>query len=54
MTDFDPQIIKIIEASRKYGWVLESDAKQIFSLLGFAVPKFTVAKTLYEALQFAN
>lgn len=54
MTNFDPQIIQIIEASRKYGWVLESDAKQIFSLLGFAVPRFTVAKTLDDALQFAN
>jgi acyl-CoA synthetase (NDP forming) len=54
MANFNPQIIQIIEASRKYGWVLESDAKQIFSLLGFAVPRFTVAKTLDEALQFAN
>ena len=54
MTNLDPQIIQIIEASRKYGWVLESDAKQIFSLLGFAVPRFTVAKTLDDALQFAN
>ena len=54
MTNFNPQIIQIMEASRKYGWVLESDAKQIFSLSGFAVPRFTVAKTLDEALQFAN
>jgi acyl-CoA synthetase (NDP forming) len=54
MTNLNPQIIQIIEASRKYGWVLESDAKQIFSLLGFAVPRFTVAKTLDDALQFAN
>ncbi len=54
MTNFDPQIIQIIEASRKYGWVLESDAKQIFSLLGFAVPRFTVAKTVDDAFQFAH
>lgn len=54
MTNLNPQIIQIIEASRKYGWVLESDAKQIFSLLGFAVPRFTVAKTLDDTLQFAN
>ncbi len=54
MTSLNPQIIQIIKASRKYGWVLESDAKQIFSLSGFTVPKFTVAKTLEDALQFAN
>jgi len=54
MTNLNPKIFQIIEASRKYGWVLESDAKQIFSLLGFAVPRFTVAKTLDDALQFAN
>lgn len=54
MINFNPKIIQIIEASRKYGWVLESDAKQIFSLLGFAVPRFTVAKSLDDALQFAN
>ncbi len=54
MTNLNPKIIQIIEASRKYGWILESDAKQIFSLLGFAIPRFTVAKTLDDALQFAN
>jgi acetate---CoA ligase (ADP-forming) subunit beta len=54
MTNLDPKIIEIIETSCKYGWVLESDAKQIFSLLGFTVPRFTVAKTLDNALQFAN
>ena len=54
MTNSDPQIIQIIEASRKHGWVLESDSKQIFSLMGFAVPKFTVAKTVDEAIKFAN
>jgi acyl-CoA synthetase (NDP forming) len=54
MTNLNPKIIQIIEASHKYGWVLESDAKQIFSLLGFAIPRFTVAKTLDDALQFAN
>lgn len=54
MTNFNPQIIRIMEASRKYGWVLESDAKQIFSLLGFAVPRFMVVKNLDDALQFAN
>ena len=54
MTNLNPKIIQIIEASRKYGWILESDAKQIFSLSGFAVPRFTVARTLDDALQFAN
>jgi len=38
----------------KYGWVLESDAKQIFSFMGFAIPRFTVAKTVVDALQCAN
>jgi len=54
MTNLDPRIIEIIKASRKYGWVLESDAKQIFSLLGFTVPKFSVVINVDEALEFAN
>jgi acyl-CoA synthetase (NDP forming) len=54
MNNLDPQIRQIIQASQKYGWVLESETKKIFSLLGFAVPKFGVVKNVEEAIQFAG
>ena len=49
-----PEILSLIETSQEHGWVLEPDAKQIFSLAGLEVPRFTVAKTLDEALHFAQ
>ncbi|HPQ44581.1 MAG TPA: acetate--CoA ligase family protein [Syntrophales bacterium] len=38
------EILTILETSEQWGWVLEPDAKRIFSLDGFDVPKFDVAK----------
>lgn len=39
------EILVILKASEKWGWVLEPDAKRIFSLAGLDVPKFDVVKT---------
>ncbi|MDI6725406.1 MAG: acetate--CoA ligase family protein [Smithellaceae bacterium] len=49
-----PEIHAIIENARADGWVLEPDAKRIFSLAGFTVPRFTLARTPEEALRFAR
>ncbi len=38
------EILAILKASKKWGWVLEPDAKRIFSLEGLDVPRFDVAK----------
>ncbi len=39
------EILAILKTSEKWGWVLEPDAKRIFSLAGLDVPKFEVVKT---------
>ena len=49
-----PDILRIIEAARGDGWVLEPDAKRLFSLAGFAVPRFTLARSPEEASRFAG
>ena len=54
MLDSHPEIAQIIEHSRTNGWVLEPDAKHLFSLAGFDVPKYTLAETLDEAMHFAH
>jgi acyl-CoA synthetase (NDP forming) len=38
------EILTILKTSKKWGWVLEPEAKRIFSLEGFDVPRFDVAK----------
>jgi acyl-CoA synthetase (NDP forming) len=38
------EILTILKTSKKWGWVLEPDAKRIFSLEGLDVPRFMVAK----------
>jgi len=48
------QMKEIIQSSRKNGWVLEPDAKRLFSLAGMSVPRFTWARRIEEALQFAQ
>ena len=48
------EILEILSKSRRFGWVLEPDAKRILSLSGITVPPFTLAKTIEEALQFAE
>lgn len=45
---------EILSASREVGWVLEPQAKRLFSLGGLDVPRFAWAVTLDEALHFAK
>ena len=47
-------ILDILVASKKEGWVLEPDAKRLFSLAGFNVPKYKWVKKLEEAVDFAK
>ena len=43
----------IVSASAAWGWVLEPDAKRLFSLAGFDVPRYILARTPDEAALFA-
>jgi len=45
---------EIITASRTSGWVLEPDAKRLFSMTGLDVPRFTLAQKLKDAVLFAE
>ncbi len=54
MIDSRSEIHRIIEAVRADGWVLEPDSKRIFTIAGFDVPRFTVARTPEEAIGFAG
>jgi len=54
MTDSRPEMHRIIEAARTDGWVLEPDAKRLFTIAGFNVPRFTLARTPEEAIRFAG
>ena len=45
---------EIITASKASGWVLEPDAKRLFTLNGLDVPRFTWARTLKDAILFAE
>lgn len=49
-----PEMLRIIEEARGDGWVLEPAAKRLFSLAGFSVPRFALARTTEEALGFAH
>ncbi|MFO7685574.1 MAG: acetate--CoA ligase family protein [Desulfobacterales bacterium] len=44
----------IIGRAKKYGWVLEPEAKRLLSLAGIAVPDFRWVTTLPEALEAAD
>jgi hypothetical protein len=44
----------IIRRAKKYGWVLEPEAKRLLSLAGIPVPDFRWATTLPEALAAAE
>lgn len=48
------EITNIISASKELGWVLEPEAKRLFSLAGLDIPKFTWATRLEEAVRFAR
>jgi succinyl-CoA synthetase beta subunit len=45
---------KILTASKKRGWVMEPQAKRLFSLAGVDVPRFTWARSEDEAVRFAQ
>jgi len=47
-------IADILRRSSEQGWVMEPDAKSIFSIAGIDVPRFTWAKDLESALSFAG
>ncbi|KUG22563.1 acetyl-coa synthetase (adp-forming) beta chain [hydrocarbon metagenome] len=48
------EIKNILEKSKQWGWVLEPDAKRIFSLSGFKTPKYAVVKKPAEAVAAAR
>jgi succinyl-CoA synthetase beta subunit len=45
---------KILEGSRSIGWVMEPEAKQVFSLAGLDVPRFRWAKDKKEVAEFGE
>jgi acyl-CoA synthetase (NDP forming) len=49
-----PEMLRIIEAARPGTWILEPEAKRLFSLAGFDVPRFMYARTQEEAIRFAG
>ena len=48
------EITDILWASNGRGWVLEPEAKRIFSLVGLEVPRLVWATKIEEALRFAK
>ncbi len=48
------EIRRIIDKSRKAGWVLEPDAKSLFKLAGLDVPAGEMVRTLEDALRLAE
>ena len=48
------EIIDILSASQKQGWVLEPEAKRLLSISGLDVPRFIWADQIDDAIQFAN
>jgi acyl-CoA synthetase (NDP forming) len=48
------EVLDIISSSRATGWVLEPEAKRLFSFVGLDVPRFVWAKRLEEAIRFAE
>jgi succinyl-CoA synthetase beta subunit len=54
MRDALPEMFRIIDAARADGWVLEPEAKRLFFLAGFDVPRFHLAHTPEEAVRFAG
>ena len=54
MNDSLDEMYRIIDAARPDGWVLEPDAKRLFRLAGFDVPRFMLARTPEEAVRFAR
>jgi acyl-CoA synthetase (NDP forming) len=44
----------ILSASKDVGWVLEPQAKRLFSIAGLDVPRFTMSTAVEEAVRFAH
>ena len=44
----------ILKSSKKWGWVLEPEAKHLLTISGIDVPKFLWSKSSEEAVQFAE
>ena len=49
-----PEIAEILDRSQTHGWVLEPEAKRLFSLAGLKVPRFGWAKDEKEAVHWAG
>ncbi len=49
-----PEIEEILDRSRPHGWVLEPEAKRLFSLAGLEVPRFGWAKDEEQAVHCAG
>jgi acyl-CoA synthetase (NDP forming) len=47
-------IRNILAASKERGWVLEPEAKRLFSLAGLDIPRYRWDKSAEEAVQFAR
>lgn len=48
------EIKDILAKSRKWGWVLEPDAKKLFSLAGMKTPRFAVANDTGSSIALAH
>jgi succinyl-CoA synthetase beta subunit len=48
------EIRDILSVSQELGWVLEPEAKRLFSLAGLDVPRFILAREPGEAVRFAR
>jgi len=48
------EVQDILSSSKATGWVLEPDAKRLFSFLGLDVPRFVWARKVEEAIRFAE
>jgi succinyl-CoA synthetase beta subunit len=48
------EILDIVSSSRAAGWVLEPEAKRLFSFFGLEVPRFLWARRMEEAIGFAK
>jgi acetate---CoA ligase (ADP-forming) subunit beta len=48
------EVKEIIAKSEKAGWVMEPEAKRIFSLYGLKIPKYAVATEARQAISIAG
>ncbi|NWF53686.1 MAG: acetate--CoA ligase family protein [Syntrophaceae bacterium] len=48
------EIITILDEAGKHGWVMEPEAKRLFSLAGMDTPRFFWARKAEEAVDFAE